>query len=344
MNLQHRIEAGVLKGAMGLPERVQQLLAGKPVVIDGQTLAPETQLMLKLQKLATKPVETLPIPEGRVQLDQQSVMAGGEQPIGAVRDLDAAGIPVRLYTPRVLVGAQAPTPLLVFLHGGGFIYGGLESHDAPCRVLAEQAGVQVLAVDYRLAPEHPFPAAYDDCVAAYRWAQEHAAELNADPQRYAVGGDSAGGHLAIGVAVEAARAGLPLAFQLLIYPTTTTAHDTRSAELFSQGFFLTAGFMELATANYLPVVAERSDPRAAPALVDLPDGLAPAYLCTAGFDPLRDEGEAFARTLSEAGVEVELHRFPDQIHGFFNLTGVGRRSPAAIAQIAQALGRGLGTR
>ncbi|MFB9312301.1 alpha/beta hydrolase [Nocardioides plantarum] len=339
-----RAEAELLRATMALPERVQRALAGRPVVVDGQTLAPETQLMLRLQRVARIPgAETLPVVQGREAITHQAAMTGRTQPIGAVRDLSAGGVPARLYTPR---GAAARSPLLVFLHGGGFIYGDLDSHDASCRVLAEAAGVRVLAVDYRLAPEHPFPAAYDDAVAAYRWVVEHAATLGADPDRLAVGGDSAGGNLAAVVAIEAARAGLPLAFQLLVYPATDNyERDTRSFALFGEGFYLTSGFMDLATESYTPDLESRRDPRASPHyadLTDLADALAPAYVATAGFDPLRDEGEAYARRLADAGVTVELKRFPDQIHGFFNIVGVGRRSRAAVDEIAAALRAGLG--
>ena len=329
------VEAGLLRAALGLPEKVQRRLAGAPVVLDGQTLAVETQLLLRLQRVARMPAaETLPIPEGRVAILQQSRAAGGRLPVGAVRDLSVGDLPARLYTPA---GATDPGPLLVFFHGGGFIYGDLDSHDAPCRFLAEQAGVRVLAIDYRLAPEQPFPAAYDDAIAALRWALDHAGSLGVDPARIAVGGDSAGGNLAAVTAIEAARQGWPLAFQLLVYPATDCTRDTRSLSMFGDGFFLSSEFMRLANASYLPPDLDAHDPRVSPLLADLPAGLAPAYVCTAGFDPLRDEGEAYARVLEEAGVSVELQRFPDQIHGFFNVVGAGRRARAANAEVAARL-------
>ncbi len=328
-----RVETLVLRSALGLPERVQRRLAGKPVVRDGQTLDVDVQLMLRLQRLTREPgAETLPVPEGRAAILRHARMAGGRQPIGAVRDLAVAGRPARLYTPT----APGKQPLLLFFHGGGFMYGDLDSHDASCRFLAERAGVRVLAVDYRLAPEHRFPAAYDDAVAAYRWLVDHAAEVGADPERLAVGGDSAGGNLAAGVAIEAARAGLPLAFQLLVYPATDALRETPSAEMFADGFYLTQAFMDLANARYLPE-ADLRDPRVSPRYADLPAGLAPAFVATAGFDPLRDEGEAYARKLEAAGVAVELHRFPGQIHGFFNVVGAGRSARAANALIASRL-------
>jgi len=336
VSIQQRLETLALTTTMALPERVQRLLAGKPVLIDGQTLAPEIQLMLRLQRLARMPgAETLPFPEARTLVDTQAVMAGGSQPIGAVRDFEAAGIPMRLYTPT---GAADPTPMLVFFHGGGFMYGSLDSHDASCRLLAEEAGARVLSVDYRMAPEHVFPAGHEDAVTAYRWAVDNAASLGADPARLAVGGDSAGGNLAAYVALEAARADLPLAFQLLVYPITDVAATTRSRGLFADGFYLTADFIDLANRTY---AADPADPRISVLHADLPAGLAPAYVATAGFDPLRDEGEAYSRKLADAGLSVELQRFPDLIHSFFNLVGVGRRSPAAVREMAGKLRAGL---
>lgn len=340
MALSEHLEATLLRTVLGLPERAQRVLAGRSVVMDGQTLAPETQLMLRLQRLARIPAaETLPIPQGREEISHQARIAGGRQPVGAVRDLLVGDLPGRLYAPSAVTGE---TGLLVFFHGGGFMYGDLDSHDPTCRFLAERARVRVLAVDYRLGPEDPFPAAYDDAVGAHRWAVAHADSLGVDRNRIAVGGDSAGGNLAAGVALSAAREGLPLAWQMLVYPATDCTRDTRSYQMFATGLFLTREFMELANESYLHGEADELDPRASPLLDDVPDGLAPAYVATAGFDPLRDEGEAYARKLSDAGVEVTLRRFPDQIHGFFNLVGAGRRSRAASGEIAAQLGAAIG--
>lgn len=340
MSTLERLESVTLRAALGLPERVQRVLAGRRVVHDGQTLAADTQLMLRLQRLTReRGAETMPIPLGREAILRHTRLTSGRQPVGAVRDLAVAGLPARLYVPSVEpVETPAPgkRPLLLFFHGGGFMYGDLDSHDAVCRFVAERSGVRVLAVDYRLAPEHPFPAAYDDALAAYRWLVDHAAEVGADPQRLAVGGDSAGGNLAAGVAIEAARAGLPLAFQLLVYPATDAVRHTESAAAYAEGFYLTRAFMDLANDTYVGD-GDLKDPRVSPLYADLPPGLAPAYVVTAGFDPLRDEGEAYARRLADAGVPVELRRFPEQIHGFFNVVGVGRSGRAAIATIAAKL-------
>ncbi|MGA8844994.1 MAG: alpha/beta hydrolase fold domain-containing protein, partial [Nocardioides sp.] len=157
----------------------------------------------------------------------------------------------------------------------------------------------------------------------------------------AVGGDSAGGLLAAATAIAAAQEGLPLAFQLLIYPSADARRDTRSLELFGAGFYLDTAFMDLASESYMPAPVDRDDIRLSPLRHEVPAGLAPAYLCTAGFDPLRDEGEAYARAMVAGGVRVEMHRFPDQIHGFFNIVGVGRRSRSAVLDIAAALKAGL---
>ncbi|PUA82101.1 alpha/beta hydrolase [Nocardioides currus] len=295
--------------------------------------------MLRLQKVAREPaVESLPIPAGRRALARQSALVGGRQPIGRVRDDVVAGVPARLYEPS---GVGGVAPLLVFFHGGGFIYGDLDSHDAVCRFLAERAGVRIVSVDYRLAPEARFPAAYDECVNAYAEVLKRADEWQADPDRIGVGGDSAGGNLAAGVAIEAAQQGWPCALQLLVYPMTDAASDTRSKRLFSEGFYLTRRFRELATDTYTPDPATRTDPRVSPLLADLPPDLAPAFVVTAGFDPLRDEGEAYAERLRGAGVAVEAVRHPHLIHGFLNMVGVGSSARAAVAGIADALRAGL---
>ncbi len=173
--IEQRAKTAALRVTLGLPERVQRPLAGRRVVVDGQTLALDTQLMLRLERVVREPsAESLPLGSGRRLLVQHAEIAGGHQPIGDVLDLEVASRPARLYVPTE---AASPGPMLVFFHGGGWVYGDLDSHDPPCRFLAERSGVRVLSVDYRLAPEHPFPAAYDDAVAAYRWVLENAASI-----------------------------------------------------------------------------------------------------------------------------------------------------------------------
>ena len=329
-------ERVTLTTALGLPEPVQRRLAGRPIEVDGQTLATDTQLMLRLAKVAGPAVESLPIDQGRRVLQHQTRMAGGEQRIGKVQTLWAAGHRARLYTPTF--APDEPGPLLVFFHGGGFIYGDLDSHDAGVRFLAEQSGVRVLSVEYRLAPDDPFPAAYDDALEIFGWVREHAHVVSADPARIGVGGDSAGGNLATGVALAVTDA---CAFQLLIYPVTQFSEQTESRRRFRTGYYLTSDFIDLAGSSYVPAGTDATDPRLAPLHADVPAGVAPAFVATAGFDPLRDEGEAYAEKLAAAGVEVESWRYADQIHGFFNVL-VARSSRAAAADVAAALKKGLG--
>ncbi|THJ02382.1 alpha/beta hydrolase [Nocardioides sp.] len=323
---------------MGLPEKVQRPLAGRPVVRDGQTLATDLQLLLRLQSLARRRDEQVPIEKMRDDLRHESGIVGGRQPIGAVRDLEVAGRPARHYLPTApVVPRRSLGPLLVFFHGGGFMEGDLDSHDAPCRVLAERSGVPVLAVDYRLAPEHTIPAAHEDAYDAFRWIHKNAEDLRADPARVAVGGDSAGANLAAWVAIAAARDGVPVAWQMLVYPCADALRDNDSARIFSEGFYLTKEFMDRANSSYTSDPSQLLDERLSPVRAELPEGLAPAFVATAGFDPLRDEGEAYARRLADAGVSVELERFADQIHGFLNIVGVGRTSRAAVLEIAGRL-------
>jgi acetyl esterase len=341
-SLRSTAEALAIRAAMGLPERLQRAVLRRPVVVDGLTLGTEIQLMLRLRDLVRGPnSEDLPVEQGRDDLVEESALVGGRQPVGAIRDLEVDGqtgpLGARLYVPSSRLGA-APVPTLMFLHGGGWVYGDLDSHDAVCRFLAEKSGVQVLAVDYRRAPESPFPAAAEDAIAAYRWLVAHVDEVDADPARLAVGGDSAGGNLSAVVAIAAAREGLPLTFQLLVYPATDFSRRTRSRDLFGQGFFLTDEFMDQCTDWYVPNLSERTDPLASPLLeTELPAGIAPAHVVTAGFDPLRDEGEAYADLLAEHGVEVTRTRYASMIHGFFNIVGVGREARECNREIATAL-------
>ena len=336
--LRERLETSIFLGAMALPPRLTRLLAGPPKRLDGMTLSPQTQLMLRLQRWAReRPVESLPVEQGRLALVRQATMIGGRQPVGQVVDTEVAGaegqLRARLYVPRA---AGPVTPMLVFFHGGGMVYGDLDSHDPLCRFLAEKAGVRVLAVDYRLAPEAPFPAAVDDAWAAFEDVARRAEEYGADPSRLAVGGDSAGACLSAVTAVRAAEEGVPLAYQLLIYPVTDLGGRTRSRELFGRGLFLTAEFIELATSSYLGDGDPR-DPRASVMYADLPTGLAPAFVATAGFDPLRDEGEAYARKLKEAGVPVRARRYGGEIHGFANMLGSEGTPKEAMTEMAEAL-------
>lgn len=342
------VRGGVARGVMRLPSPLLRRAAGSPVVVDGKRLDHEMQLLLRLARLEGPAVEDVSVSRGRKILRSSTQMVGGTPPIGAVTDRiidgpDGTRLGLRFYTPHDLAGAS---PALVFFHGGGWIYGDLTSHDALCRFLAESAQVRVVAVDYRLAPEAQFPAAVDDAWAAWEWVRDSASGLGIDPTRIAVGGDSAGGNLAAVVAQRAAReaedggvAQQP-AFQLLIYPATDFAERSQSRDTFGEGFYLTTGFMDKAEENYLAGDEDRTDPRLSPLHGDV-TGVAPAYVVTAGFDPLLDEGQAYADMMRAAGVTVEYQCEEGLIHGFANMVSFGRSAPAAIARIAAALHRGL---
>jgi acetyl esterase len=323
-----------------LPPGLQVRLSGKPAItVDGDTLAPEVQLGLAVLERRREPSpETLPPAQAReARRRLAAVYAGRPVEVGAVRDLELGDGPRRLrarhYAPSEL---GDPHPLLVYYHGGGFTYGDLATHDGVCRLLCRHAGAHVLAIDYRLAPEHPFPAAVEDARAALAWAWANAGDLGADPARVGVAGDSAGGNLAAVVAQMAARDGGPApVLQLLIYPATDFTSRRRSRELFSEGFLLTGAEMDWFESNYLgPERTYARDPRASPLLAEDLSGLAPAFVVTAAFDPLRDEGEAYAHALRAAGTPAAIRRFPGFIHAFIAAAGVSRASRDAVVEIA----------
>jgi acetyl esterase len=254
-------------------------------------------------------------------------------------------IPMRIYTPSVPAGAVGARPVLVYFHGGGWVIGDLETHDGTVRALAAGSGVTAVAVDYRLAPEHRFPAAVDDCVAAVRWVADHAAELDVDPARLAVGGDSAGGNLAAVVAQELRDAGPPIRFQLLVYPVTDTTLSHPSVDENAEGYFLTKAEMVWFRQHYLGDArggdprARWTDPRVSPLLAsdESVRGLPPALVITAEHDPLRDEGEAYAAKLRAAGGDVTATRYDGMIHGFFSLGDFIPEGKAAIDDACEAL-------
>jgi acetyl esterase len=341
-----RLESFLVSGLQKLPARAQLLLAGgRPVRIDGQQLDPAIQLTLRLMRLSGRPeFEDLPVPEARAEIRHEAaVYSGAPLPVAEVRKLEVPGangpLAARLY---VAEDHGLPAPLLVYLHGGGWVVGDLDTHDQPCRFLAGAAGVRVLAVDYRLAPEHPFPAGLEDCLAVTRFALEHADQLGADPARVAVGGDSAGGNLAAAVARLLALEGGPTpAFQLLIYPVTDLSHKRESYRLFREGFFLTERQMDWYRDHYLDDPELVSDPRVSPILASHLGSLPPAHVVTAGFDVLRDEGEDYAALMRDAGVPVTITREPGMIHGFTHGAATGRGPQAAMLRVAAALRTGL---
>jgi acetyl esterase len=325
-----------------LPDPVKRLLLRRrTVTIDGNTLDTTLQFMLAAQRSAgvNGLVASSDLAVARSQLRKLAAMIDAGIAVG-VRDTSIPGpagaIPVRHYSP---VNCQGKESLLVFFHGGGFGVGDLDTHDDLCRLLCRDAGVHVLAVDYRLAPEHPAPAAVEDCYAAYRWALEHATELGADPARVAVGGDSAGGNLAAVVSQLARNDGVRVpALQLLLYPVVDFAAETRSKTLFSDGYFLTKADIDWFRSLYLAgSPLDTSDPRISPLLADDLSGLPPAMVLTGGFDPLRDEGNQYAEALAAAGVAVDHRQFGSLVHGFANFFPLGGASAVAMAEVVSAL-------
>lgn len=251
----------------------------------------------------------------------------------------AGEIPVRVYTPR----SSAPFPALVFFHGGGWVIGDIETHDALCRALANAAGAVVVSVDYRLAPEHRYPAAVEDAYAAAVWTREHAAELSADREKVCVGGDSAGGNLAAVVALMARDRGAPsFACQLLLYPVTDHDFETASYRENAEGYFLTREDMMWFWEHYLSDESQGAEAYASPLRAKDFSGLPPALVVTAEYDPLRDEGEEYARRLEAAGVRARLLRYDGMIHGFLRRTRGIDLARVAIREIGEHLGWELG--
>lgn len=322
-----------------IPDPLKRLLlARRSVTVDGNILDTSLQLMLAAQHM-TKVAGLVASPDvavARAQLTR-AAKAFRSPVVVATRDFTIAGpaaeVPVRHYR------AEDGAPLLVFYHGGGFVIGNLETHDALCRRISRDAGVHVLSVAYRLAPEHKAPAAVDDADAAYRWALAHAAELGADPGRIAVGGDSAGGNLAAVVTQSARAEGVRLpVLQVLLYPVTDLGGTTVSKTLFADGYFLRKADMDWFHHHYVDgATVDASDPRVSPLLAADLSGLSPALVATGGFDPLRDEGRAYARALADAGVAVDRREYGSLVHAFANFFPLGGGSEAAIADLTSAL-------
>lgn len=310
-------------------------------------LHPQAQALLRLmQEKGVPPTHTLTPTEAREFYRQRRTFTQPDPPeVAAVRGLEAEGpagpIPLRSYRPAGS-DANAQLPVLVYFHGGGWVIGDLDTHDVLCRELCNQSGCAVIAVDYRMGPEHRFPAAVDDSLAATRWVRGNAAALRVDADRLAVGGDSAGGNLAAVVALAARDDGqLPIAFQLLIYPATDQRRGAPSHTTNGQGYLLTKESMDYYHDHYIADKAQDLDWRASPLLHTRHAALPPAFVLTAGYDPLRDEGLQYAHALSAAGSRATLVNFERQIHGFITMGRVIDEANVAVqlcaAQLRQAL-------
>ncbi len=302
-------------------------------------LDPQVQALLDVFKsLGRPPLNELSPPDARAAAKALGSLFGPPPPVAKVENMAVAGpggaLPVRIYTPA----GNGPFPVLVFFHGGGWVIGDLETPDGTCRALANGAGCVVVSVDYRLAPENKFPAAPQDTYAATQWVAANAASIHVDPARIAVGGDSAGGNLAAVTAQMARDRGGPrLVFQLLVYPVIDGACDTASYRDNAEGYLLTKDMMRWFWNHYVRDAEDLFNPIASPLRARSLKGLPPALVQTAEFDPLRDEGEAYAAQLKQVGVPVRLTRYNGMIHGFFGMASVMDRAKTAIDEAGAAL-------
>jgi acetyl esterase len=288
--------------------------------------------------LGLPPMEQMTPAEARESMRSRTAALGPVEDVARVEDhrvpVSGGAIDVRCYTPA----GAGPFPALVFFHGGGWVIGDVYTHDGICRSLANASGCAVASVDYRLAPEHKYPTAVEDAFAATRWIAREAARLGIDARRLAVGGDSAGGNLAAAVALLAKERGGPeLALQVLVYPVTHHAFDTESYRQHADGYLLTRTAMRWFWDHYLARPEQGREPYASPLLAPALEGLPPALVITAEYDPLCDEGEAYAGRLREAGVPVTLTRYPGMIHGFFRMVNLVDKARAARDEVAGAL-------
>lgn len=309
-------------------------------------LDPQARALIDLMiERQVPPTHTLPVADARrFYRDRRAFTQPDPPPVGEVRDLQAEGphgaIPLRLYRPAG--AAAAPLPVLVYFHGGGWVIGDLDTHDVVCRTLCAGSGCAVVAVDYRMGPEHRFPAAVDDTHAAVRWVRAQAAALGLDGARLAIGGDSAGGNLAAVTAIGMRLAAeAPARLQLLIYPATDMRAVAPSHTANGQGYVLTSDSIAWFRGHYIADVAQWADWRASPLLAEDLSHLPPALVLTAGFDPLRDEGRQYADALSAAGVPAQYVCFERQIHGFITMGRVIDEAHTALDLCAASLRRAL---
>jgi acetyl esterase len=300
-------------------------------------LDPQAQAFLdQVSALNAPPISAMPIEQARQTIRMMMANPGEPEPVAHVENRMIPGptsnIPVRIYTPQ----GSAPFPVLIYFHGGGFAIGDLDSYDGVCRSLTNLVGSLVVSVDYRLAPEHKFPAAPEDCYAVTQWVAEHATVLHGDASRIALSGDSAGGNLTAVVAQMARdRGGPSLAFHLMIYPVTDLKATCPSIQENGEGYFLTREDMDWFTSLYLNSDDEKDNPLASPLYSSDLHGLPPALIITAEYDPLRDEGELYGQKLKEAGVPVTISRYEGMIHGFIGMPFDKTRQ--ALAECAAAL-------
>jgi acetyl esterase/lipase len=326
-------------------EDALRFLDGHRIRMGGRTMDPKAQIVGEFVKSIRVPGFFPPLPELRQQLRVMvSLMDEPAPALPRIEDIRIPGpageIPARVYSARA---AMTPQPTVAYFHGGGWVQGDLETHHGLCARLAEHAGALVVAVDYRLAPEHKFPAAVEDCLAAYRWLRTKGRDVGADLSRVAVAGDSAGGNLSAVVSQLGASAGVPApTCQVLIYPAVDFSLETSSHRELADGHVIPRDRILWYMEQYLKSDEDKSDLRASPLRAPSLEGQPPAMIVTAGFDPLRDEGRAYGDRLREAGVDVAYREYPGQIHAFVSLTKAIPQGMACTLEIAQYLRQHLG--
>ncbi len=325
-------------------EDALRLLDGHRIRLGSRTMDPKAQIVGEFVKSVRVPGYFPPLPELRQQLRTMVTLMDEPAPaLPRIEDTKIPGpageIPARVYAASV---GGAPRPAVAYFHGGGWVQGDLETHHGLCARLAQRSGALVVAIDYRLAPEHKFPAAVEDCLAAYRWLRTHGREIGADPARVAVAGDSAGGNLSAVVSQLAASGGTPVpTCQVLIYPGVDFSFETDSHRDLKDGHVIPRERLVWYAEQYLRSEADKADLRASPLRAPSLAGQPPALIITAGFDPLRDEGRAYGDRLREAGVDAVHREYPGQIHAFVSLTKAIPQGLACTLEIAEYLRRRL---
>jgi acetyl esterase len=328
------------------PADALRFLEGQRISLGGRTMDPKAQIVGEFVKSIRVPGYFPPLPELRQQLRiMVALMDEPAPPLPRVENISIPGpagpIPARVYDPAGTT--RATLPAVAYFHGGGWVQGDLESHHGLCARLALHSGALVVAVDYRLAPEHKFPGAVEDSLAAYRFLRSRGREIGADPERVGVAGDSAGGNLSAVVSQLAARSDVPVpTCQVLIYPAVDFFFETVSHRDLEDAHIIPRDRITWYAQQYLRGEADRTDPRAAPVRTADLAGQPPALVITAGFDPLRDEGRAYADRLREAGVDVIYHEYPGQIHAFISMTKVIPQGMECTLEVADYLRRRLG--
>ena len=309
-----------------------------------KNLDPKVKSLLDMMAaMPSTPIAEMDVRDFRALREQgQHIINPTSPDLALVKDVEVEGadgfLKARIYDTDISGGNR---PTLVYYHGGGFVYGDLESHDPLCRRLAHHGDIRVIAIDYRLAPEHKYPAAVEDAIASLKHITTHTDQYGVDVARLAIGGDSAGGCLAAIAAREAARSNIPLKLQLLIYPVVVAGEETPTRLEYSEGYFLTKETMDWFESHYIPPNTDFSVEWASPLRHAPPEGLAPAYILTAGFDPLLHEGQAYAELLRDAGISVEYIDYPTQIHGFCSFTAFSSDAEEAIKASALAAAKAL---